>query len=229
MKNLTLTFSLIMLVTGFSRAQEFSIKNLTAFDKLVVEGKVEKIILNQGNEDHPVVKIEGVTDKDVVSGINAGILTLSIQGNTPATVSIYNGHLKRIESPGNVEVTGAEIIGDNGNYLVVSFDRSHGGVRLAIDDHDFNVHIPDIDIDIPEIDVAVDIPDFNFDFDFDFDEKFEMNEEMNYHWESHKDELKRWSEEWKEETREAMKEAREEIKKAKEEMKRIKKIEEEQE
>ncbi|MTI27324.1 hypothetical protein [Fulvivirga kasyanovii] len=227
MKNLTLTLILSMLIACFSYAQESTLKNLTAFDKLVVKGKAEKIVLHRGSEDHPAVRIEGAANADILSEVNAGTLTLTIQRNTPVKLHVYNSHLKRVEASGNVEITGAEVIGDEGNYLVVSFDRSHEGVMLADMDEHFNVRIPAIDIDIPEIDVAIDIPEFDFDFDFDFDHNFdvgfEMNKDFNYHWEGHKEELKRWSDEWKEETKEAIKEAQIEIKRAKEEMRKVNK------
>lgn len=225
MKNLTLTFILSLLIACFSYAQESTLKNLTAFDKLVVKGNAEKIALHRGSEDHPIVKIEGTTDSSIISEVNAGTLTLTIQDNTPVKLDVYNSHLKRVEAFGDVEIIGAEVIGDEGNYLIVSFDRSHEGVMLADMDEHFNVRIPALDIDIPEIDVAIDIPEFDFDFDFDFDHDFdvdfEMTEDFNHHWEEHKEELKRWSEEWKKETKEAMKEAQKEIKRAQKEMRKV--------
>ncbi|MBL6448140.1 hypothetical protein JMN32_17610 [Fulvivirga sp. 29W222] len=223
MKNLTLTFLLILLIFRFSWAQELSLQNITTFDKLVVIGETDKITLNRGSEDRPMIKVTGATEKDVISEINAGILTLTIHGSV-TDIQVYNSNLKRIETSGAVDITGADIIGSDGNYLVVSFDRSHGGDLLVEGGDRIEIKMPAIDIDIPEIGVAVDLPEFDFDFDIAHDFNFRGDleiEEYNYLWKEHKEELKRWTKEWHDVTREVMKEASDEIKRVKKEMKKL--------
>ena len=226
---ITLTLMLSMLCAATSFAQEAILKNLTPFDKVVIEGDVQELRLHNAEDENPAVRIKGISENDVSAEVLAGTLHLSIKNSkTPAEISIYNGRLKRISGTPNMNVTGAEVIGgDTGNYLVVSFNRSHGPSQWAADDSDFHIHIPDVHVEVPDMDFAVRIPDMDFGFDFDFDEhdfdfKMDIEEldegwrhEWRYNWEDHKKELKRWSEEWSDEMKEAMKEAKEELKRMK--------------
>ncbi|WP_157494223.1 hypothetical protein [Fulvivirga imtechensis] len=224
---LTLTLSVLCAATSF--AQEVVLKNLTPFDKVVISGNVQELRLIAAGEESPLVKIKGASESDVRAEVLAGTLHLVLKGNKASEeVSIYNGRLKRISGAINMKITGAEVIGgETGNYLVVSFNRSHGSHSLwATKDSDFHVHIPDIHVEIPDFGFAVRIPDMDFDFNFDFDkhdfdfkmdiEEFEgWRHEWKYNWQDHKEELKRWSEEMSEEMKEAMKEAKKELKRYK--------------
>lgn len=234
MKNTTLTmiFSVLCLTTLL--AQEAVLKNLTPFDKIVINGDVQEVRMRAAGDENPVVKIKGVADSDVTAGVEAGTLHLTMKGAEPAVVTIYNSRLKRISGAADMKITGAEVIGgESGNYLVVSFRPSHETLAAwAADDENFHVHIPDLHVDVPDMDFALSLPEVDFDFDFDFDdhnfdfrmdigEDFDENwrHEWRYNWEDHKEEIRRWSEEYSEEMKEVMKEAKEELKRMKKEHK----------
>ena len=225
-----LTLMLSMLCAATTFAQEAMLKNLTPFDKVVIEGNVQELRLIAAGEESPAVRIRGASENDVTAEVLAGTLHLTLKNDkASAEVSIYNGRLKRISGAANMKITGAEVIGgDTGNYLVVSFDRSHDShSRWAAEDSDFHIHIPDVHVEVPDMDFAVTVPDMDFDFDFNFDEhdfdfKMDIDEldegwrhEWKYNWQDHKEELKRLSEEMSDEMKEVMKEAKEELKRYK--------------
>lgn len=228
MKRILITLVLLVYMTGLN-AQETVIKDLHAFDKLIIDGEVEQLTLRKGFGEHPMIKLSEVDEKDVEVSIEAGVLHLKLKEKA-ARVEVYNKNLRRITGPENMHIAGAEVIGgDNGNYLVVGSTNNCLPFDSWASGDGFQFHLPEMNIDIPELDIAVDIPEFDFNFDFSeglealneenfqFDMKFDEDWEADfkYKWENNKDAIKLWSEELSEEMRKALDEAREKMKEQK--------------
>ncbi|MEX2335921.1 MAG: hypothetical protein WD555_01465 [Fulvivirga sp.] len=214
MKNFALIIILSVFCTSFLFGQESTLKELSAFDKMIIHGNVEEVRLIPVNAESPLIKVKGADEANITATVVAGTLNLTIKDKgKPVQLEVFNGRLKRISGTADMKITGAEVIGgEAGNYLVVSYNYQHGGPAWAWAGQSFNIHIPDVNIpDIP------DLPEMNFDIpelDFDF-EQF-SNE---YNWEEHKDEIRQWSQEMNEEMKDAMKKAREEMERAREKIK----------
>ena len=212
MKNLTLTLFAIALFSWPSMAQQLLLDDLTAFNKVIIRGNVAALEIKRGETQSPKITLEGATRDKVDYYISGGVLTLLINSQEPVQIKVVNSQLRRIESDGQIAISGAETIGDHGHYLVTSFNRGHTGTHVAMDDFEF--HIPNIEVDIPEIAVQIPelpaLPDMDFDF-VHFDDT----------WELHKIELRNLKNELEFLNEEDMLELKNEMKMLKEQMKQI--------
>lgn len=214
MKNI-LTAALLLFAFHGALAQTVQLENLHTFDKLVVKGNVNSIETTNGHEDRPQVTIEGVSKEQVTNRIEAGVLYLTVSGDKAFDLSVANRNLSRIETDKNVEIVGADVVGDNGRYLITGINR-HGD-HVA---HHIDINIPKIDIDLPGL--AIELPEIDFDFDHNFDHNFDIDIDFDrdawdfdWDWEDHKEEMKNMSKEVKEEVKRAMEEVKHELKKYK--------------
>jgi len=206
----TITTLLIFFSVGLF-AQNVSYENLPAFDKLVVDGNVKTIHTKQGCGEKPQLKVTGI-DKDLIkTKTEAGVMHLTLNSDKPAELVVYNGNLNRIETEGDTEIVGAEVVGSNGKYLLTDFNHYHGPVANHV-----QVDLPRIEINVPG--VEVDIPELNFDFEHHFDHDFDIdvdwdedNWNFSWNWDDHKREFRHVSEDVRDEVRRVMEEVREEV------------------
>jgi len=215
MKTTILAFLMCLSMT--LTAQTVQYENLGDFDKIVINGEVEQMTINGSHGDKPVVMIKGIDKELTTTKIEAGVYYIDLAGQKAQEIEVYNSNLHRIETDNEVAISGADIVGSQGKYLVA--DINHGDWpkmrHIDIDVPNIDVDIAGLDIDIPEIDI-----DFDHDFDFNFDVPEVDFDESDFHfdwnWEEHREEIRRVSREVKEEVKSAMEEVKREVKKHKE-------------
>lgn len=172
---------ILLFATAGLMAQTVEFKDLNAFDKIVIDGNVKSVSTKSGHCDQPYVTVSGLSEEQIKTKIEAGVFHLTMQGEQPVEVVVSNGNLKRIETRGETEIIGAQVMGSNGKYLITNLDNHH---------HDFSNHVA---IDLPHIDlpdIDIDLPDLDFDFDHDFDVDVDWDEDFSWNWKAHKDEMK---------------------------------------
>ncbi|UII23837.1 hypothetical protein [Fulvivirga ligni] len=231
MKNL---FTALILIISplFVTAQTVKLDNLSSFDKLIIKGDVKELTFSPmafGNQTS--LSIEGIEQKNVTSEVSAGTLTLKVEGSVDQ-VKVFGSAVKRIVGPKDMVITGAETVGDAGNYVVTNY--TYGGFADGIAAlNNMNIQIPEINIpemNFEEFEVAIppiSIPEMNIDLG----EELHMSPEEMQEWmqevqEAAMDaqkEAMEWQKEFQQEMQENAMERQEEAREAQEEAKKAQK------
>lgn len=201
-----------ILIAAASFSQTTRLKDLNRFNKIVLDKKVSTVDVARSHDDVSIL-IEGAKEENVSASIEAGVLYLKVDVND-ALVHVFNSELKRIEGDNALEVSGAEVIGRNGKFLITDFDdRSHrsftyrGGDRFDFNfDHDFDI---DLDLDLDELDdldlnVSVDIDDHDWNWNWEW--------EWDWNWADHRHEFRSHSKDFKRDLKNSINDIKEDLK-----------------
>ena len=212
MKNtLTLMVGCTLLATT-ALAQTAKLQDLDRFDKIVIKGDVSGIDISSSDHDQLSIFVEGASNDNVRSSLEAGTLYLDVLKGDKAVVHVFNGGLRRIEGPEDLRITGAEVIGDNGKYLITDFKgRSRHWLGNHVDcDFDFDLDIDLDELEDMDVSVHIDIDDHDWDWNWNWD----------WNWEDHRNEFRNHSKHIKEDLKESLNEIKEDLKDDLKELKR---------
>ncbi len=194
-----------------ANAQTVKLNDLTPFDKIIITGDAAVLDVASSGSKYPSILVEGAKTENVSAQVHAGILSLDLSNVNDAIVHVFNRELKRIQGPARMEITGAEFIGNNGNYLVTKKGArqhdSHCDKRNTPGLRGFAWHGVDFDIDL-DLD---ELEDVNIDVQLDIDEQG-WEWDWNWQWEDHREEIREHTHKWREELQDTMEDVRESLK-----------------
>ena len=147
-KTLLIFLGVALANTGLAQVNP---ETLGAFDKLVLDLKVKKVIIKKSS--NPFLQVENAGKEDVTVITTGGTLTLKAMNGNDLEVVVGNAILQRVEGRKDLLIEGADYLkGGEGKYLLLGF---HDRQRWKTSEREVAVELEE-EVEI-ELDIDVDL------------------------------------------------------------------------